>query len=86
MNTPLIDSLITALENSQFVNVTFNTKAGHVRTMKCTRVLEYVPENERDGINNSKLNGPLIVCVWDYQNSAFRSFRKDSVISFEVVV
>lgn len=80
-----IPSLELALTANNLVYVTFKTKAGTTRVMGCTKFLESIPENEHDGRFDSKLNHESIVCVWDYQNSAWRSFRKDAVIGFEVV-
>lgn len=83
-NAQLISKLLTALETNDLVLVTFTTKAGTQRVMGCTRNLSAVPEEQHDGINESKLNHESIVCVYDFQNSAWRSFRKDAVTKFEV--
>jgi hypothetical protein len=80
-NEALIESLQNALESFKDVYVTFSTKRGTNRTMHCSRKSGDVPQEGKDDF---KLNGPAIVAVYDYQNSAWRSFRKDSVISFEV--
>ena len=80
-NQHLIESLQTALESFKDVYVTFTTKRGTERTMHCSRKSDVVPQEGRDDF---RLNGPAIMAVYDYQNSAWRSFRKDSVISFEV--
>jgi hypothetical protein len=79
-NTPLIDSLESALAEFENVYVTFNTKTGKVRTMHCTKV----PTVNQEGRDNPALNHSSIITVYDHQNSAWRSFRKDRVISFEV--
>lgn len=80
-NEALIESLKTALETFKDVYVTFTTKRDTKRTMHCSRKSGDVPEEGKDDF---RLNGPSIISVYDYQNSAWRSFRKDSVISFEV--
>lgn len=82
-NQNLIESLQNALESFKDVYVTFTTKRGTERTMHCSRKPDAVPQEGRDDF---RLNGPAIMAVYDYQNSAWRSFRKDSVISFEVKV
>jgi len=81
-NQSLVESLESALETFSSVDVTFTTKRGSERVMRCSRVPKDVDMTGRD---DPKLNHPSIIAVYDYQNSAWRSFRKDSVISFEVV-
>lgn len=80
INETLIASLYLALESQENVYVTFTTKRGVERTMHCSRASN-VPIQGKD---DPKLNHPSIIAVYDYQNSAWRSFRKDSVISFVV--
>ena len=77
-------ALYKSLETCDLVMVTFVTAAGTERVMGCTRNLDAVPEEKREGINNKKLNGDHLVCVYDFQNSGWRSFRKDSVAGFYV--
>lgn len=78
----LIANLLPTLEAYQHVFVRFQTKTGIPRTMTCTRNLEHVPTWNRNGRFDPLLNNEKIVCIYDYQNSAWRAFRKDSVISF----
>ena len=79
-NATMIETLQTALERSEHVHVLFTTKKGTKRLMDCSRA-STVPS---EGRNEPKLNHPSIIAVYDHQNSAWRSFRKDSVINFEV--
>ena len=79
LNQTLIDNLQNALESFENVFVTFHTKRGTKRVMHCSRKDMAPP-------NTIALNHDSIIAVYDYQNSAWRSFRKDSVISFEVKV
>jgi len=83
-NVHLISDLMVALESPDTVLVTFTTKAGTQRVMGCTRNLTVVPEELRDDINTPKLNHESIIAVYDFQNSGWRSFRKDAVTKFEV--
>lgn len=79
-----IPSLLEALQSNPEVLVTFRTKAGTERVMRCSKQLTAIPEDKHEGRFDTRLNGESIVCVYDFQNSAWRSFRKDSVISFIV--
>lgn len=84
INEQLIKSLELTLETHSTVFVTFTTKTGKERTMRCSRLFSSIPEQYHDGATDFRLNGDSIIAVFDFQNSAWRSFRKDSVISFEV--
>jgi hypothetical protein len=84
MNNELITSLLNALQAPNPVIVTFTTKKGHTRLMRCSKYLPVVPESQHEGRFNFRLNGDLIICVYDFDNSDWRAFRKDSVVSFEV--
>ena len=81
----IIADLLEALETNPLVSVEFTTKTGKIRIMECSRMLLYVPEHLQDGMFDTRLNGPDIVCVFDYNNCGWRAFRKDTVISFEIV-
>jgi hypothetical protein len=80
-NEALVESLQNALESFKDVYVTFTTKQGTKRVMHCSRKFDSVPQEGKD---DYRLNGSAIIAAYDYQNSAWRSFRKDSVLSFEV--
>lgn len=79
-----IEELQTALEKYEYVIVNFRTKSGKIRRMECTRNLDFIDPEDHYGINDFRLVGPLIIAVWDWEHSAWRSFRKDSVIDFRV--
>lgn len=78
----LIANLLTTLSVHQHVFVKFRTKSGDNRTMTCTRNLKHVPEYNRNGRFEPQLNKEHIVCIYDFDYSEWRAFRKDSVISF----
>lgn len=82
INEALVESLLNALEAFEHVYVTYTTKAGNNRVMHCSRK-STMPS---DGRYAPKLNHSSIIAVYDHQNSAWRSFRKDSVKCFEVKV
>lgn len=82
INEYLIESLLNALEQYETVYVTYTTKSEKERVMCCSRKSTMPSEGRYD----SKLNYPSIIAVYDHHNFAWRSFRKDSVKSFEVKV
>lgn len=82
INEYLIESLLNALEQYETVYVTYTTKSEKERVMCCSRK-STMPSDGRDA---PKLNHSTIIAVYDHQNSAWRSFRKDSVSAFEVKI
>lgn len=83
-NKNLIPSLLNDLNDEDLVLVTFRTKAGYDRIMGCTKRLGAIPAESHDGRFDPKLNHESIICVYDFQNSDWRAFRKDSVISYTI--
>lgn len=81
----MINKLIEDLKTADEVAVTFTTKKGLVRTMHCTTNEKNIPSEDLDGRNDPKLIGEAIIAVYDYDNSAWRAFRKDAVTSHEVI-
>jgi hypothetical protein len=83
-NRNLVPSLLNDLKEEDLVLVTFRTKLGHDRVMGCTQRLGAIPAEAHEGRFAPKLNHESIVCVYDFQNSDWRAFRKDAVISYTV--
>jgi hypothetical protein len=79
-----IKELEVALNTQTAISVLFRTKTGSLRTMVCSRVPN-LSEEIMEGLHDVKFSSPDIIAVWDYQNFGFRAFRKDSVISWELV-
>jgi hypothetical protein len=63
-------------------NVTFTKADGTTRQMLCTLREEFLPEVNPDNASSRKENDD-VVNVWDVEKDGWRSFRIDSVISFE---
>lgn len=76
--------LLWALDNKQHVFVKYITKKFTYRLMNCTRLLGVLPDDMKDGINIPKLNGELIIPVYDWDNRDWRSFRWDSVKEWRI--
>lgn len=73
-------NLIHKLKTEQML-VTFTKKDGSVRAMLCTQNPDLIPE-----VTYSTNTGPdHLVCVWDLEKEAWRSFKKDSIISYAEV-
>lgn len=73
--------LLDLLKNN-IVNLTFKKVNGEERVMNCTLQGDYIPES----VNTSsvkKLNTET-VSVWSVDDNGWRSFRKDSIINYEV--
>lgn len=65
------------LLSKDIVTVTFTKKDGSNREMLCTTLDAYLPVSETSYAEPS----PSVVTVWDLEQSAWRSFRFDSVKS-----
>jgi hypothetical protein len=63
-------------------SVTFTKADGTTREMLCTLKEEFLPEVNPDTASSRKENDD-VVNVWDVEKDGWRSFRIDSVISFE---
>jgi hypothetical protein len=75
--------------SEHFVEVVFTKKNGEQRTMKCTTMKDLVPESGKTGFgqpttNTVKENTDVVV-AYDLVKSDWRSFRVDSVISFNTI-
>lgn len=80
-------SSLTSLLGSNAVKVTFTKVDGTVREMWCTRDPSLIPEQSQTQIPASatadrKVN-ESVLSVWDMEKEGWRSFRKDSIISFD---
>jgi len=64
--------------------VTFKKVNGEMRTMHCTLLEQYLPKQmHTDEVTARKTDSNI--AVWDLQKEAWRSFRVDSVVKFEVL-
>jgi hypothetical protein len=68
--------------STDIYNVTFTKADGTTREMLCTLKEEFLPEVNPDTASSRKENDD-VVNVWDVEKDGWRSFRIDSVISFE---
>lgn len=75
-------SSLTSLLGSNAVKVTFTKVDGTVREMWCTRDPSLIPETFEKSEVERKVN-ESVLSVWDMEKEGWRSFRKDSIISFD---
>jgi len=78
--------------------VTFTKVNGDMRTMWCTLQTKYLPEQKdiEEVLNKPNFEeyhsrhwknlpeDPKSIAVWDLEKSAWRSFRLDSMVKFEI--
>jgi len=65
--------------------VTFRKVNGDLRTMWCTLKKEYLPEQKDiSEVINKPEDDPKTIAVWDLEKQAWRSFRIESVVRFEI--
>lgn len=65
------------------LRITFEKKDGTTRVMLATLLKEYIEPILKQNTEHRKQN-PDVCCVFDIEKDAFRSFRWDSLISWEV--
>lgn len=63
--------------------VTFTKKNGEQRTMICTLMPEFLPIYETEEGLSTTASKDGIYTVWDLEADAWRSFKADSIISFD---
>ena len=69
--------------NKGICEVTFTKKNGEERVMPCTLVFDHIPEEYHPKGTGSQHNSQESIAVWCMDKEAWRSFRVDSVKSFE---
>ena len=79
------DTLKANLQNGTGT-IVFTKADGSERTMKCTLKSELLPVVEIKEGAKVKVENPEVLSVWDIENSGWRSFRIDSIISADVTL
>jgi hypothetical protein len=86
MDEKAIEILEDTLKTS-IVTVKFTKKNGEERVMKCTKCIpkmqEVNPEFTLSVSDKPKKKNENVLAVYDTEKLGWRSFRKDSIISFE---
>jgi len=68
----------------KILKITFKKKDGTERTMNCTLLEDIVPVYEKKTERVKKVNEEVLA-VWDLDKEAFRSFKLDSLIDYQVL-
>lgn len=71
--------------SKNIVNITFKKVDGSERTMKCTLDPTFLPEQTNKENTKKKVENENVLPVWNIDEQGFRSFRVDSLISYETV-
>lgn len=69
---------IASILSKNVATVSFTKSDGTVRDMLCTLREDFIPQKEENKKKTRKAS-PDTLPVWDVENSAWRSFRIDSV-------
>lgn len=80
MNDVDYETLSNLLKTNVMV-VTFNKTNGEKRIMNCTLQENYLPEYNSD---STKKKSDNVLAVWDIDRKGWRSFRFDSVTSYQI--
>jgi WYL_2, Sm-like SH3 beta-barrel fold len=75
---------LKALLKENIVNISFTKKDGSERKLKCTLKTDLLPKIELDPNKPRKAENVDVLPVWDLENKGFRSFRLESLISYEI--
>ena len=80
----LYDALKSLL-NAGPVEVTFTKKDGTERVMKCTTKWSYIPEAKQPIGESTLQENRHVIRAYDIDNDGWRSFRVDSIKSFDII-
>mgnify|MGYP003116887092 CR=1 FL=1 len=77
------EDLLNDLQGNQ-CRVVFKKKDDTLRTMICTLREDMLPSREAESLTKKPKN-ESVVPVWDIRKKAWRSFRLDSILDFNVL-
>jgi hypothetical protein len=75
--------ILSALSTEK-VQVIFTKLTGERRVMNCTKNTQFIPPSQLPAVNEANM-GTDYVRVFDLDINEWRSFRKSSVISYQVL-
>jgi hypothetical protein len=71
--------------SKNIVNLSFKKVDGSERTMKCTLDPMFIPRQDKQTSSKKKIENENVLPVWNIDEQGFRSFRVDSLISYDIV-
>lgn len=74
---------IKSILKDEVVTVRFTKNDGTERTMRCTLIEQFLPASFQTGFVPKKAENPDVIAVWDLDAKGWRSFRVDTIISFD---
>lgn len=81
----MMQNYVTELLKHSVVNIKFKKVDGTIRDMRCSLKEDVVKPYERKTLSSKEINTE-VQSVYDVEKQAWRSFRWDNVISFNVEV
>lgn len=75
-------NFLTNLLRENVVTVVFVKNDGSERVLNCTLKPDLLPEQTAS--TSTRKTNPDVLSVWDLENSGWRSFRLESIITFSV--
>lgn len=80
-NKPNREALLKTLRTSPSTTVTFTKVDDTQRVMNCTLMEGHVPAAKTTETKSTRVQDDNVICVYDIDKKAWRSFRVDSVTS-----
>ena len=80
-NKPNREALLKTLRTSPSTTVTFTKVDDTQRVMNCTLMEGHVPVAKTTETKSTRVQDDNVICVYDIDKKAWRSFRVDSVTS-----
>lgn len=71
---------------TEVVTVNFTKTNGEERVMRCTLNPAYINDKYEKKTERTKKQNEEVMSVWDFDKQEWRSFRIDSVKSFNLVI
>lgn len=81
-------SALEKLLKREIIEIQFNKKDGTKRTMLCSLKHEFLPPLSTSSVDTKKKvkrENDEVLAAWDLEKDAFRSFRLNSIIDYQVV-
>lgn len=74
---------IKGILKDEVVTIRFTKSDGTERKMRCTLIEQFLPSEFQADYVSKKSENKDVIAVWDLDAKGWRSFRVDTVISFD---